>query len=1188
MYTAAAAVGVGMLSPTLRPSASSLPLLKQSQASPPFPREGGEKTGNSKNGHHSIINNNNNNNNNTNTNMAAGLAQAYSRQSQSDSLKLQTAASLVYAAHMRQEGFPYGLSGVPTMTSYNYSSELYGYASNGFPRKSRICSYCSKVFTRSTTRRYHEKRCPLLRAAGSLMKGSSSSSSARNGYNREQSESGVGGGVLSQPPPLIPAGADSVSPSLAGSKSTSVNTSPTSEGLAPIARAQTFNSSQFYNMYGSQFNRTTMSTSSESAGQTAVPPACAGRQSALDHNQNSIMPVVKQEPQTEPTDHEKHERVNGDALLLRSVPSAPAEEENQDQNVYGTSSPRSRSEEEGAESDDGGEQGMKPPVQNHLEDSTYMQQLALKRLKLAQLMALRNSQGMGRPANMLYFPVPCVTNAEDKPPLPPPPPPQPEADARNNTPQKDQESFLHHHATYQPYNNLENRQVENGFENPPAHPEDDRGGNQEDDDNTESYYEPHDTMENKDVEEEEETEEEKKCGVCKEEFEHRKGLLTHMRFHQKYKPNCCRYCGQRFIKLSMRIAHQRTHVGNFSLGCVVCGLHVLSKFGLRQHMHREHYHISVGITECRYCHAIIENVYDLRVHFLAHREEVASSERFSIQFLRMPLLPELAVSPLEEDPSHEHPPASIESKASHDSPTNMEPEPAQGPPPLMLASGSPPVLEQDTYRPNGATTMGRSREKDWCRICEKEIPKSAMRYHEREHADQKPYECPLCKKRFGYKNNMKSHMKLHAGIKPYECQYCRARFTRGSTLRRHARRHGIVSDTIWDFFVRKNAASRTAVYNSQAVNHAITAAPERQNPTQSQLSPLNAGTRAMKADSMYMAGMKPVEPVTLDKNRQISGFPSPGGSGPQPVMTSSYPVVPAGPQPMLQPCMTTHQYLRYAASFSSAAAHPPPPPQPQPPESDEALDFSMPDNQRRRNSSSSSSISTQRSPSSSSSLGMSPSLLVAGQAPHCQSLPPTLDRRRSIDSYSDEREIQEERRRNTISFHRSYYHFNKMRAAGRYGVREGPEHHHISPHSKHVMESRPHAAPTQSDSHTNNTSATQDPGCCYNPTTLSKDPYPQKFNPGGCNALDMTVSPRMGSSKSSPWLEHLEEESVEKLLSSGRLFHCRPCDCYYTDLTMFRIHSKIHVPDHPYLCFLCREDCQDKVTFSRHMLAHLR
>lgn len=62
------------------------------------------------------------------------------------------------------DSFPYGLSGV-AMPNYGYPSDLYQFTSNGYPRKSRTCSYCGKVFTRSTTRRYHEKRCPLLRAA---------------------------------------------------------------------------------------------------------------------------------------------------------------------------------------------------------------------------------------------------------------------------------------------------------------------------------------------------------------------------------------------------------------------------------------------------------------------------------------------------------------------------------------------------------------------------------------------------------------------------------------------------------------------------------------------------------------------------------------------------------------------------------------------------------------------------------------------------------------------------------------------------------------------------------------------------------------------------------------------------------------------------------------------------------------
>ncbi|CAI9722105.1 zinc finger protein 236-like [Octopus vulgaris] len=66
------------------------------------------------------------------------------------------------------ESFPYGISGV-AMPDYGYSGSVYNYSRKSFPRKSRVCCYCGKSFTRSTTRRYHEKRCPLLRAAGSLV-----------------------------------------------------------------------------------------------------------------------------------------------------------------------------------------------------------------------------------------------------------------------------------------------------------------------------------------------------------------------------------------------------------------------------------------------------------------------------------------------------------------------------------------------------------------------------------------------------------------------------------------------------------------------------------------------------------------------------------------------------------------------------------------------------------------------------------------------------------------------------------------------------------------------------------------------------------------------------------------------------------------------------------------------------------
>ena len=114
---------------------------------------------------------------------AAAAASAAGRDSSgfsrsAPSVAANTATALSLAAYQNSIGeFPYGLSGVQ-MPTYNFGSELYNYVSNGFPRKSRMCSFCNKVFTRSTTRRYHERRCPLLRASNSLAKSEENNSAA--------------------------------------------------------------------------------------------------------------------------------------------------------------------------------------------------------------------------------------------------------------------------------------------------------------------------------------------------------------------------------------------------------------------------------------------------------------------------------------------------------------------------------------------------------------------------------------------------------------------------------------------------------------------------------------------------------------------------------------------------------------------------------------------------------------------------------------------------------------------------------------------------------------------------------------------------------------------------------------------------------------------------------------------------
>nr|KAG5694959.1 hypothetical protein BaRGS_024142 [Batillaria attramentaria] len=236
-------------------------------------------------------------------NVAAALAGVYGRGSPAEtSAKAAAVATLAYARMHQDTGFPYGISGV-AMPSYNYGSELYNYVSNGFPRKSRICSYCAKVFTRSTTRRYHEKRCPLLRAAGSLMKGNADSNNvtaptAATSGASENTE--LSGGVQpAHPPPLLAMTGESPPPLLTAA--TTSLTATTSLGQASGARPAPLNTSSFYTSYGSH-SQSLLSTSdgttpssTSAAALMASPHAAAASSSGVDQNRNSVLTSAKQE-----------------------------------------------------------------------------------------------------------------------------------------------------------------------------------------------------------------------------------------------------------------------------------------------------------------------------------------------------------------------------------------------------------------------------------------------------------------------------------------------------------------------------------------------------------------------------------------------------------------------------------------------------------------------------------------------------------------------------------------------------------------------------------------------------------------------------------------------------------------------------------------------------------------------------
>ena len=54
------------------------------------------------------------------------------------------------------------------------------------------------------------------------------------------------------------------------------------------------------------------------------------------------------------------------------------------------------------------------------------------------------------------------------------------------------------------------------------------------------------------------------------------------------------------------------------------------------------------------------------------------------------------------------------------------------------------------------------------------------------HEGKKPFPCPHCDSRFGYKPQLKKHIEsVHEKIKPFECDVCKARFTLKRSMKMH-------------------------------------------------------------------------------------------------------------------------------------------------------------------------------------------------------------------------------------------------------------------------------------------------------------------------------------------------------------------------------------------------------------------
>ncbi|KAH3712289.1 zinc finger protein 236-like [Dreissena polymorpha] len=937
------------------------------------------------------------------------------------------AKSQIYASpapvfNRHKDSFPYGISGV-SMPNYNYHGDVYQFTSNGYPRKSRTCSYCGKVFTRSTTRRYHEKRCPLLRAAVSSYMGDETSGSSNT--TSQSAARGAGNSVThSYKGPGQPLG---------------------------TSHSGTKRSNEPQEASTSMLNKSpSMDRRSGSDG------------GILGGYQTSV--IVKQE---------HHQEIKALASM--------------------TSNTSKHSLTESADS----EVCLKKQKldSSHIMSPGYRDSVMNLSLSKSPLNSINRNDNMGSGLNENYLLGPYGSRIQEREGAI-------EDKALPSLPTSDRDRYKVDLTTAESEDELEEEEDD-----------DLRPGSASFSTINGQDYKADQLSEIGSVQGESEsiTSEKRdgkmynnhKCGICGKGFESSGKLHLHEQLHTKFKPYSCKFCDQKFAKAAQRVEHEKTHNGSEEVThiCAVCGSSFTRKYSLKLHMRRWH---QEGPWLCRHCGKASLTQKDLKTHLYSHN--LPRLERESL--LYMP-----------------------------DTPHNFGASNAESGSEKMGEHSDRDVGTADDQPANASNVQ----DMEMCQECGRDFPKGYLRYHLKSHEAQKPYSCPICAKRFGYKNNMKSHIKLHTGIKPFQCKVCGAKFTRGSTLRRHARRHGIIADSVWDLFVKPN-------YNKTGGSSTSTGA------SNSRISKLQDTHSTSRNDSSSGVGAGSSVMENVESNYLAKTLPStPSHSSLYPLYASLAHVPHLGLYPGLTSTSYFTQHLPQQASIYAASSQ-----QIQPPQQLDALNLSLNKGSiiDQSDQSSFSNISAERSRSRSRSLSGSDNrqMLHAPDIPLQQRDAGTSNMAVQVNLCSCSPLPPAQQKQNALM---------KTKFMGEMGAQKSDD------ASGSAGSNPPSLTPT---------SLQQLPS---SPSAMAVVPYY-----GSPPSQRESSSPALSVSS----IKDYSLETISSLISTGRMFKCFPCECYFSEYAMYRIHSKLHINDdtRPFVCVVCGEDCHDRVYFALHLSEHLR
>ena len=95
-----------------------------------------------------------------------------------------------------------------------------------------------------------------------------------------------------------------------------------------------------------------------------------------------------------------------------------------------------------------------------------------------------------------------------------------------------------------------------------------------------------------------------------------------------------------------------------------------------------------------------------------------------------------------------------------------------------------------------------------CLKCEKKFSQSQhLKIHERIHTNEKPYRCLKCEMKFSRSHNLMTHERVHTVEKPFSCSKCENKFS-----------EGMLGRDMKEFILMKNHSAAQSVKRSSAVN----------------------------------------------------------------------------------------------------------------------------------------------------------------------------------------------------------------------------------------------------------------------------------------------------------------------------------------------------------------------------------